>query len=117
MAREPDERVYGPPGYRGFVYSLGCVKVGCTTRDRPPNGRGGMQCCHVKTDGVSRKGPWRDNTYPGCWRCHLEQGGGGLLTFAARHELAVGGVPVESLEAAAIETTRQWDEYHEGLAW
>lgn len=111
MARKADERVYGPWSYRAWGYGGSCVVVGCETRDRRPGSTAVLECCHVgkgPTGGMSRKGEWKNNTFFACWRHHLEQGNTGVHTFAERHDLAVNGVLVETLQEAAEETTKQY---------
>lgn len=103
------ERIYGPWSYRAWGYGLGCVVVGCETRDRRPGSVQGMEECHVRTGGTGRKATWRFNTFFACWRHHSEQGNCGIHTFAERYELAVDGEEAQTLSEAAELTTKLYD--------
>ncbi len=113
---EESVRIYGPPSYRAWGYRLPCVTVGCETTDYRPGSGKVIECCHATTDGIALKATWKGCTFFGCWRCHDEQGQGGIETFARNHDLAVNGVRVFDLVHAASETLKQFMNYDGGLA-
>jgi len=122
IVRTPGEfaRIYGSPDFRSWCYRQSCLVVGCQTTTTRPNTRSNrpLELCHIGNEGKGRKAEWRGHIWIGCWIHHdMAQDVLGPDTFAARHHLAVNGVTVDSLEAAAKEVLRQYEAWEGGLAW
>ena len=86
------ERIYGPPSYRVWLESKGCIL--CRTTP--------IEIAHVRTGGMGRKADWT-HTIPFCHTHHAEQHQIGTKSFQARY-----GV---SLTDRAAQIQQAWEAF------